>query len=352
MKVLHLSSGSLSSGAARGALWLHHALKRKQISSSVLTNSRIRHAEEGVSTISDNSLAYLFNARLPLFADRLLLKPFSSRRNTLFSTGVFSSFLPSSRFFNQFDIIHLHWINGYISLPFIRNIKKPIVWTLRDMWPFTGGCHYSMECTKFKDSCSSCPQLNSFLDFDPSGLLLHFKQISYQHNIHFVGISSWISSLFKSSAVGSYHSIRTIPNAIPCSLFKPIPKDVARESLGLPSNLPIILLGANNLLDYYKGFDLFLESLLHINFPFNLVTFGCKFDPNLFSINRNLYQLGYLSSFATLSLAYSAADLFVMPSRMEAFGKTCAEAISCGTPLSLSLILVHQTLLTIRTQVI
>ena len=73
--------------------------------------------------------------------------------------------------------------------------------------------------------------------------------------------------LFKSSAVGSYHSIRTIPNAIPCSLFKPIPKDVARESLGLPSNLPIILLGANNLLDYYKGFDLFLESLLHINFP-------------------------------------------------------------------------------------
>jgi len=44
-------------------------------------------------------------------------------------------------------------------------------------------------------------------------------------------------------------------------------------------------------------------------------------------------SLGYLDSTEDLRAAYSAADVFVAPSRMDAFGKTLVEAMLCGTPV-------------------
>jgi hypothetical protein len=43
----------------------------------------------------------------------------------------------------------------------LPKIRKPIVWTFRDMWPMTGGCHYTLSCNNYKKTCGNCPQLNS-----------------------------------------------------------------------------------------------------------------------------------------------------------------------------------------------
>ena len=99
---------------------------------------------------------------------------------------------------NKFDIIHLHWINnGFFNLEKIKNINVPIVWTIRDMWPFTGGCHYTLGCkNSFIGSANCVLRISNLFFKDDSVLNLFNKKISIfkNQNIHLVGISKWIET--------------------------------------------------------------------------------------------------------------------------------------------------------------
>ena len=76
--------------------------------------------------------------------------------------------------YQEFDIIHLHWINGgFVNIKHLAKVDKPIVWTMRDMWPMTGGCHYSMKCEKYKTGCGNCEQLKSNSGYDRSKFVLN-----------------------------------------------------------------------------------------------------------------------------------------------------------------------------------
>jgi glycosyltransferase involved in cell wall biosynthesis len=44
-------------------------------------------------------------------------------------------------------------------------------------------------------------------------------------------------------------------------------------------------------------------------------------------------NLGRINIDRYLSLAYSAADVFVIPSVQESFGQTVSESLACGTPV-------------------
>src|SRR5690606_26435095 len=88
------------------------------------------------------------------------------RSKRIFSTGFSGFCLKDHPTIVDSDIVHLHWVTGLISTKHIAKLEKPIVWTLRDMWPVTGGCHYSMECERFAVGCGHCPQLGSNSRFD------------------------------------------------------------------------------------------------------------------------------------------------------------------------------------------
>lgn len=124
-----------------------------------------------------------------------------------------------------------------------------------------------------------------------------------------------------------------ISNNVDTRLFSPFPKDQARQALGLDVGRRIVLIGAGNIADFYKGFDLFLEGLKSLSKEnVHIVLFGKSSDSDLGSLGLQSTNLGYLSDSEALRTAYSAADVFVAPSRMDAFGKTIAEAMLCGTP--------------------
>lgn len=334
MKVLHLVAGELSEGAAKGAFWLHKAQLELGIESQLLTSGKDKDGSEGVISLSKNPIQIVKVAVLSRLGNWPIL--FYRRRLTgIFNTGFSGINITRLDAYRDADIIHLHWINGLVSLKTIRNIKKPMVWTIRDMWPLTGGCHVTLSCRKYETGCGKCPQLKSRSKLDLSRFVVWAKQRSYPPQLHVVGISKWITSCIKRAVVFQGFPVRTISNNIDSNTFSPIPSHEARRILKIPADKKIILIGAQRVTDYYKGFGFFLEALskLKDTNSFHVVTFGRGASNAMVSSLVPQTHLGFLSDSISLQLAYSSADVFVAPSLMDAFGKTLAESLSCGTPV-------------------
>jgi glycosyltransferase involved in cell wall biosynthesis len=333
MKVVHLVAGELSGGAARGAYWLHKALRDLEVESSIITTAKDTLGDKSVNSLTDSVLAKL--KLLVLYKiGRMLLTAYRDRQPMIFSTGIDGLDFTRHPTYISADVVHLHWVSGLVSTRMLRKIKKPVIWTLRDMWPFTGGCHYSMECERYAEGCGKCPQLGSAREKDLSRFIIRRKQASVPEHMRLVGISRWMSDCASKSAVFRKCQVATISNNIDTRLFLPLPKKQAKQVLGLDVDQKIVLVGARRMASVPKGFDLFLEavgSMTKANI--HVVLFGNAREGVLDTLGVPTTNLGFLADATSLRLAYSAADVFVLPSRVDAFGKTLAEAMSCGTPV-------------------
>ncbi len=333
MNILHIIGGHLSGGAARGAYWLHRGLLELGVSSKVFTNSRETHGDTTVVSITQNKKGKLF-ALVREQADFLLQTFYSNRKRIIFSTGFFGSDFTRTKSYKEADIVHLHWIcSGMVNIRHLSRVNKPIVWTMRDMWPMTGGCHYAMECEGYLTGCGKCPQLDSSRELDLSRLVVKRKQRRIPKNIKLIGISRWLSECARKSALFQDFDIRTIHNNVNTQDFFPVHKPIARQILGLPPERPIILAGTQNFKDFYKGFTDYLMAVRQLKSDPLLLLFGKSPSDITRLLSREYVSLGFLHDTVSLRLAYSAADVFVAPSRMDAFGKTLAESMACGTPV-------------------
>ena len=151
--------------------------------------------------------------------------------------------------YKKFDIIHIHWLSeGFISIKNLSKIKKPVVWTMRDMWAFTSGSHYTMDFNKFE---------KSYL----SKLIKFYKKKHYNLNFKFVAPSNWLLNKAKNSLILNKFNIDKINNNIDINDFKFIGKDKAKKKLKIKSNKKIILYGAQNPQSNRKGWKLFLQTM-------------------------------------------------------------------------------------------
>lgn len=333
MKILHFVAGELTGGAARGAYWLHSAQRELGLDSVLLTSGRYNYHDPSVIALADSPLSIL-KSSLAARAGTWPVKLYKQPNPWIFNTGFVGRSVLSHPAYRAAEIIHLHWIPGLVSLRSLSRIDKPIVWTLRDMWPMTGGCHYSMECERYTVGCGQCPQLGSARDRDLSKLVVATKVRAIPEGIRVVGISKWISECAERSKVFRGARIQTIPNNIDTREFYPIEKAVARQALGVGANQRVLLAGATKISSFYKGFDLLVRALQSSELSdCVLFLFGDVTPDDLSDIPIPVHRLGYLTDAVALRLAYSAADVFVAPSRMDAFGKTLAEAMACGTPV-------------------
>lgn len=334
MKILHLVAGELSGGAARGAYWLHLGLLEAGIESKILTNARNTLGDKTVLTIINSKPSQIKNS-LRAQVDKLIVRPYPKRQKNIFSGGLAGYNFKNLKEYIEADIIHLHWINGgLVNIKDLESINKPIVWTMRDMWPITGGCHYSMGCTNFKEGCGNCVQLGSNNKNDISKFILERKVKFLPQKTVFVGLSNWLTQQAAESSFLKNKDTRTIFNNINCTDFFPLAKKTAREILGIQTNKKIILAGSTDSKDFYKGFDKYLSALKSLNpNKYHLCFFG-NLDKSIISpMGFEFTNLGYLHDSISLRLAYSSADVFVAPSLMDAFGKTLTEAMACGTPV-------------------
>lgn len=336
IKVAHIFSGPLSGGAARGALWLHSALLESNIDSWIFINTDDSLNITNSIDVSGSRIERLSSKlirKLSFFV--LLFYPLKER--TKFSLGLTGhSFLDLPQF-KDADIVHLHWINDVLSINAISQIRKPIVWTVRDMWPFTGGCHYSFACNRYLLECGRCNHLHSHWPLDISYFIYRLKKKYYPKLIFVVGLSKWITNTARNSSLFSACPSVTIPNCIDTKLFSPTPHPTLKEKLKLAPETKIVLAGSINNADYYKGSDLLFKALsLLSDYDQNivLVTFGSNLNQAPMSeLKLRKINLGYVSRDEILVEAYSSSHVFVCPSRMESFGKTIIESFACGTPV-------------------
>jgi len=328
MKAIFVNAYYNRGGAARAALRLADALRARGVEVEYVSI----YPDE-MSTFS--KIKYLIRVlfdRLPGL--------FIARKKIMFSSGGLSnSKLTSYINRSDADVVHFPWVNaGSLSIEDFSKLSKPVFWSLHDMWPITGGCHYSYECQKFFDSCGACPQLESSDPYDISSRILSRKRNVFQGrpSITLLGVSDWISSIARDSAVAVSTLVSTLPNAIDTSVFFPEFQRDARIKLGLDCSVKIILFGAvAAATDERKGFSELCSALdiLPDDLDYQLVIFGADRLMGLPKTRRPIRFLGHVSDDSLLRSIYSSADVMVVPSRQETFGLTAAEAMACGTPV-------------------
>ena len=262
------------------------------------------------------------------------------------SKGVFSNArFPASTVIRKInalnpDIVHLHWINnGFLAIEDLKHIEAPLVWTLHDMWPFTGGCHYSDGCEHWLGACGNCPQITRYGSHDLSTTIFFRKsEILPALNLTIVTPSQWLADLASRSPLLSQFQTQVIPNGLDIKLYRPRNRSTARQSLTLPLDKSLALFGAMCATsDHRKGYDLLINSLAvlpaSLRDRLELVVFGNKDEELERGLDFKIHFLGEICDENKLADLYSAADIFISPSREDNLPNTCIEAMACGTPV-------------------
>ena len=245
---------------------------------------------------------------------------------------------PIASVINAFDadIVHLHWVgDNFLPVQQLGLIKAPIVWTLHDMWAFTGGCHYAGECQRYAGTCGNCPQLSDPANDDISARVSKQKRRAWaQVPLTLVCPSGWLAACAGQSAVMRNQRIEVIANPIDTRKFKPLDRREARHAFNLPADKKLVLFGAvGGTADPRKGFAYLQEALGGIGSDsgVELVVFGAD-DAGAIDLDVPMHGIGSLRDIVSLNLLYSACDVFVLPALQDNLPNTLMEALACGTP--------------------
>lgn len=243
---------------------------------------------------------------------------------------------------SEIELVNLHWISGTLDIS--RNIEilkdKKIIWTLHDMNPFTGGCHYAGECKSYKASCGRCPQLGSDHPIDLSNNTWEIKNNAYQQlDITVIAPSKWIAKCAKESSLLNKFPIHVIPNGIPTDIFKPYSQEKIREHLDISQHSFVIAFGADSVINVRKGFSFLLSALEELQkyIPKQdvvLAVFGNEASDSLKNCGFQTIFFNYVSEESELAMVYSMADVTVVPSLEDNLPNIVLESLSCGTPVA------------------
>jgi glycosyltransferase involved in cell wall biosynthesis len=232
--------------------------------------------------------------------------------------------ITQTKCYQEADIIHLHWVEGFLDYSsFFEKNKKPVVWTLHDECPYLGGFHYQGDVNR-----------NQLSHGKINEQIRQQKKNAVQNascKITVVSPSKWLAEKAAKSEVFQGRDVVCIRNGIDRRVFQKRDRAFSRELLGLPKVKKIFLFASADLNNYRKGVDLLLPILQDTalaNALFLLVGDNFKGD-----LCFNLKNLGTVSDERLMSIIYSAADAFILSSREDNLPNTLVEAIACGTPL-------------------
>lgn len=337
MKILHISTKDLEGGAARAAYRLHQGLQKINLDSQMLVQTKVSEDSTVVApqTIVDNTIG-----KVGGILDTIPQRFYRRHTKISFSTQWLPDTILSQITQLEPDLINLHWIhNSHLRIETLSKLRKPIVWTLHDMWPFTGGCHYDQDCGRYVESCGACPQLKSNNNCDLSRWTWQRKSQAWKNvDLTIVTPSKWLAKCASSSSLFKNLRVEVIPNGLDLQIYKPIKRQIVRSLLNLPQNKHLVLFGAIKATsDRRKGFHLLetaLQKLCQLGWQdkIELIVVGASQSDNQIDLDFKTHYLGKLSDDISLAQVYAASDVFVAPSLQDNLPNTVLEAIACGTP--------------------
>lgn len=337
MKILHVSTFDLAGGAARSAYRLHEGLKSLNADSQMLVQAKKSDDKNVVEpkTGLHKTLAFLghpLDAIPPRFYRHGVRREFSTQWAPDLILPRVAQLKP--------DVINLHWINeSHLKIETITKLNQPLVWTLHDMWAFTGGCHYDQDCGQYISSCGNCPQLKSNKEYDLSRWTWQRKFRAWKNTqLTIVTPSTWLAKCASSSSLFRNRQIEVIPYGLDTHRYKPINRQVVRKVLNLPQNKLLVLFVAVNATSAHrKGFHYLQPALQYLcksgwQDKIELVVIGSSRPDNQDNLGFKTHYLGKLSDDILIAQIYAATDVFVAPSIQDNLPNTVLEAMACGTP--------------------
>jgi glycosyltransferase involved in cell wall biosynthesis len=343
MKITFVSTSDNRGGAAIAAWRLFRTIHEQLPETRMLVREKFTETKDIIG-LNHTFLQRLF-IQIHFILERISFIPFSRDKDSWFevSPANFGQSITQIPEIRDADIIHLHWINmGFLSLRSLRKLAKtgkPIVWTMQDMWSFTGGCHYSGLCTNYVRNCGNC----GFLKF-PSNKDLSYRvhkkkqKLFSEGKFSFIASSNWMAKNARKSSLIGNCKIEVLHNPIDTEIYKPADKFLIREELGLPPNKFLILSGSANLKDKRKGFVFLFQALQkmkklrpEISESFGLITFGKSSEVNDSAIP--VYPQSYLKDDHLIAKLYQAADVYILPTLEDNLPSTIMESLACGIPV-------------------
>ncbi|MGQ1785239.1 glycosyltransferase [Saccharicrinis sp. GN24d3] len=345
MKVLIINKSLTNGGAAIAATRLFNALKESGTKVKMLVEDTVEETDD-VKCLTNSKKAKK-KAFGRFVMERLRFLPHEKNKTVRYRFSPATSGIDISKhpLVLDADIIHMHWVNqGFLSLQTIEKLfklNKKIVWTLHDMWPFTGGCHYAGPCDNYMGSCGNCPFLRRPGKKDLSNKIIREKKKIWDNTkINAVACSKWMERTAQKSTLLQKHNVISIPNPIDSRVFTPLNTKQCREEFGLPLDKKLLLFGAVNINDPRKGAKQLAQALdfLNIRHPnltkeLELVVFGkCK-TQEMNMLPYKWHKIDFISGQNKMAKLYNCADAFVLPSLEDNLPNTVMESLACGVPV-------------------
>jgi glycosyltransferase involved in cell wall biosynthesis len=334
LRVVHVSYADTAGGAARGVYALHRGLLAVGIDSRLVVARKSSHDQ---TVYAPSSPAGRAAARLVPGLENAAVRFVADPCET-FSVNAVG--LPLLRLVGGLrpDVVNLHWIGGGLLRPAqVAALPAPVVWTLRDMHAFTGGCHYSHGCDSFTERCGRCPVLGSRRERDLSRWTHDRKRRAWEGRpMTLVALSRWLAGRARRSSLFRGVPVQVVNPGVDVERFRPADREATRRQLGLPTDADVVAFVAVDVDERRKGADALERALARLALarrprPLVLAVAGAGTPPRAEPHVRTV-ALGPLGD-ALLARAYAASDVVAVPSRQEAFGKVAAEALACGAPV-------------------
>lgn len=352
MKVLLVNTFD-QGGAANSCKRLHLGLLKRGIDSKVLLRSKQNQWPESFEFKSvKNPLPNSEKVRnklnrilkeFNLYKEKPLWSPqeqdFIKRRIKgleMFSFPKSTIDITQSKLYKEADIINLHWVANFLDLEsFFEKNTKPVVWTLHDMNPFSGGEHYEEKILGNDKGGLPLPRQLLQEDIEFMNRIEDFKKKIFEKENHlsFIAPSEWLAQQAVKSRTISRKKVYTIPNGVDIETFSPKDMKYSREVFNIPQDKMVVLFVADSLKTQRKGFTYLQMALEYLN---NEKVVLCALGKNQFyegSKRKDIIFLGDIKDELLMSIAYSAADVFVIPSTIDNLPNTVSESMLCGTPV-------------------
>lgn len=341
MKIIHLSTNDCVGGAARAAFRLHKGLNRIGLESQMLVEHKssqdgavceVQASMQMLDRIKRRNRRWFIEKDLRAYSKTKLdsLELFSHSRSK-FGSSIIEQVANA-------DVINLHWVSGLLDYTeFFKSLPndQPIIWTLHDMNPFTGGCHYTNGCELYTHHCVACPQLGSTKKTDLSFRIFKekFSALRSSENLSIVSPSQWLAAKAKQSKLFCEKPVTVIPYGLDTEEFSPRDIVFSREILRVPEDSKVVLFLADDLTNYRKGMSFLYEALDRLagDKKLFLITVGRGKPKTLHHVP--MQHLGKIEDNRFLSMVYSAADVFVASSLQDNLPNTIIESMACGTPV-------------------
>lgn len=340
-KILHINFSDKAGGAAIAAYRHNEALNLIGFDSKMLVIHNNTNNSKVFSPTGNKAVVKLKTILYPKLSSSILRRysPYATYSNPIFGFN-----LAKEQIVKESDVIVLHWINnGMLSFDGVEQLLrlgKPVIWFLHDMWPMTGGCHYSLSCDRYETECHNCPMLfnrngsDKRKDISYHILKKKIEKWSRYDNLHIFAPSQWLADCASRSAVFNGHKIHILRNVINTDIFKPLDRDSARRALNLPLNKKLLLFGADNIHSPYKGWNYLKKTLEKMpDEDVECVVFGNS-DTTSISLDSSIKinYVGRLNDDISLAMLYNACDIFVTPSIADNYPNVILEAMACGLP--------------------